>query len=122
MFRYFFIRKVMFVKYAAGFIIFPGGFGTLDELFESLTLIQTSKIQKFPVALVGTDFWGGLLDWVKVTMRDKYKTISPEDIDLLYLTDSEEEAVDHVTKHFDRDAWKKQVRPTIPGPRLDTID
>ena len=122
MFRYFFIRKVMFVKYAAGFVIFPGGFGTLDELFESLTLIQTAKIQKFPVALVGKDFWSGLLDWVTTTMRDRYKTISPEDLDLLYLTDSEEEAVDHVTKHFDRDKWKRQVRPTIPGPRLDTID
>jgi len=122
MFRYFFIRKVMFVKYAAGFIIFPGGFGTLDELFESLTLMQTQKIQEFPVVLVGKDFWGGLMDWVKGTLVDKYQTISPGDLDLFHLTDSEEEAVDYVTKHFDRDKWKKQVRPTIPGPRLDTID
>jgi len=122
MFRYFFIRKVMFVKYAAGFIIFPGGFGTLDELFESLTLIQTQKIQKFPVVLVGQEFWGGLLDWVKSTLAEKYQTISPEDLDLFHLTDSEEEAVDYVAQHFDRVKWKQQVRPTIPGPRLDTID
>ena len=122
MFRYFFIRKVMFVKYAAGFIIFPGGFGTLDEMFESLTLIQTQKVQKFPVVLVGKEFWGGLLDWIKGTLADKYKTISPEDMDLFHLTDSAEEAVDYVTQHFNRDTWKKLVRPTIPGPRLSTMD
>ncbi|MEE9404139.1 MAG: TIGR00730 family Rossman fold protein [Algisphaera sp.] len=122
MFRYFFIRKVMFVKYAAGFIIFPGGFGTLDELFESLTLMQTDKIQKFPVVLVGKEFWGGLLDWMRGTLAEKFKTISPEDMDLFHLTDSEEEAVEFVTQQFDRETWKKQVRPTIPGPRLDTIE
>jgi uncharacterized protein (TIGR00730 family) len=120
-FRYFFIRKVMFVKYAAGFIIFPGGFGTMDELFESLTLIQTEKIQTFPVALIGTGFWGGLIDWVKQTMADKHQTISPGDLDLLLLTDSLDEAIDHVVGRFDRQAWKRQVRPTIPGPRLSSI-
>ena len=76
-FRYFFIRKVMFVKYAAGFIIFPGGFGTMDELFESLTLIQTEKIKTFPVALVGIDYWKGLIDWIKETMAEKHKTSAP---------------------------------------------
>ena len=71
---------------------------------------------------MGKDFWGGLLDWVKDTLAEKYKTISPEDLDLFHLTDSEEEAVDYVTQQFDRVKWKQQVRPTIPGPRLDTID
>ena len=120
-FRYFFIRKVMFVKYAAGFIIFPGGFGTMDELFESLTLIQTEKIQTFPVALVGVDYWGGLIDWVRNTMAEKYHTIGKKDLDLLLLTDSLDEALDHVVGRFDRQAWKAQVRPTIPGPRLSSI-
>ena len=120
-FRYFFIRKVMFVKYAAGFIIFPGGFGTMDELFESLTLIQTRKIQRFPVVLVGTDFWGGLVDWVREKMHESYTTISPGDLDLLHLTDSAEDAVNYVLEHFDRPQWHKLVRPAIPGPRLDSV-
>ncbi len=120
-FRYFFIRKVMFVKYAAGFIIFPGGFGTMDELFESLTLIQTEKIKTFPVALVGVDYWGGLIDWIKNTMAEKHKTIGPHDLDLLLLTDSLDEAMEHVVGRFDRETWKKQIRPTIPGPRLSSI-
>ncbi|MEM9420413.1 MAG: TIGR00730 family Rossman fold protein [Planctomycetota bacterium] len=121
-FRYFFIRKVMFVKYAAGFIIFPGGFGTMDELFESLTLIQTEKIKTFPVALVGVDYWKGLIDWIKETMAEKHHTISPHDLDLLILTDSLDEAMDHVVGSFDREAWRSQVRPTIPGPRLNVCD
>ena len=120
-FRYFFIRKVMFVKYAAGFIIFPGGFGTMDELFEALTLIQTNKIQKFPVVLVGTDFWGGLVEWVGEKMRDSFTTISPGDLELLHLTDSAEDAVQYVLDHFDRKGWHELVRPAIPGPRLDTV-
>ena len=120
-FRYFFIRKVMFVKYAAGFIIFPGGFGTMDELFESLTLIQTEKIQTFPVALVGVDYWGGLIDWVRTTMAQKHHTIGKHDLDLLLLTDSLDEALAHVVGRFDRKVWKAQVRPTIPGPRLSSI-
>ena len=92
-FNYFFVRKVMFVKYAKAFIIFPGGFGTMDEFFESLTLIQTLKIDPFPVVCVGTEFWSGLHEWVKATMRDEYQTISPEDLDLVGATDSVEEAV-----------------------------
>ncbi|MEM8739133.1 MAG: TIGR00730 family Rossman fold protein [Planctomycetota bacterium] len=120
-FRYFFIRKVMFVKYAAGFIIFPGGFGTMDELFESLTLIQTEKIDTFPVALVGSGYWGGLVDWIKGTMLEKHETISPGDLDLLKVTDSLDEAMEHVVGRFDRQKWRSQVRPTLPGPRLSAL-
>ena len=97
-FRYFFVRKTMFVKYAQGFVIFPGGFGTLDELFESLTLIQTSKVHNFPVVMFGTDYWGGLMDWIKDKLVEERK-ISPADIDLMYLTDSPEDAVQFVVNH-----------------------
>ncbi|QAA77180.1 MAG: hypothetical protein BIP78_1414 [Candidatus Bipolaricaulis sibiricus] len=85
-FRYFFVRKVMLVKYASAFVVFPGGFGTLDELFESLTLIQTLKIHPFPVFLVGSAFWGGLVDWVRDTLAGQ-GTISPEDVDLFRVVD-----------------------------------
>ncbi len=91
-FNYFFARKVMFVKYAQGFIVFPGGFGTLDEFFEAMTLIQTKKINKFPVVLIGSEYWGGLVDWIKDTMV-KNKTISKEDVDLFHLTDDPNQAV-----------------------------
>ncbi len=92
-FRYFFVRKTMFVKYSNGFVIFPGGFGTLDELFESLTLVQTRKINRFPIVLFGSAYWKGLLDWIKDTQLAE-KTISPEDLNLLIVTDSVEEARD----------------------------
>lgn len=92
-FDYFFVRKVMFVKYSQGFVVMPGGFGTLDELFEAITLIQTDKIQKFPIILVGTAFWGGLMDWIKSVLRDQYKTISPEDIDLIKLVDTSDQVI-----------------------------
>jgi uncharacterized protein (TIGR00730 family) len=85
-FRYFFVRKTMFVKYAVAFVIFPGGFGTMDELFEALTLIQTRKIKNFPVLLVGCAYWKGLLDWLRTTMLPEGK-ISPADLDLLPCTD-----------------------------------
>src|SRR5688572_26136528 len=91
-FRYFFVRKVMFVKYAEGFIIFPGGFGTMDELFEALTLIQTGKVRHFPVVLFGTAYWKGLLDWMRDTMLAEGK-ISQGDLDWLIVTDSPEETV-----------------------------
>lgn len=94
-FRYFFVRKTMFVKYSQAFIVLPGGFGTLDELFEAVTLVQTKKITKFPIVLVGTAFWGGLLDWIKGTLLVNGK-ISPDDLDLLYLTDDPDDAVRHV--------------------------
>jgi uncharacterized protein (TIGR00730 family) len=86
-FRYFFVRKTMFVKYAQAFVIFPGGFGTMDELFESLTLIQTGKVQNFPIILFGTAYWAGLLDWLRTTMLAEGK-IAPADLALLVLTDS----------------------------------
>jgi uncharacterized protein (TIGR00730 family) len=93
-FDYFFVRKVMFVKYSQGFVVMPGGFGTLDELFEAITLIQTHKIQKFPIILVGTDFWSGLLDWVKATLLDSFQNISPKDIDLIHLVDTSDEVLE----------------------------
>ncbi|MCB0401224.1 MAG: TIGR00730 family Rossman fold protein [Flavobacteriales bacterium] len=92
-FDYFFVRKVMFVKYSQGFIVLPGGFGTLDELFEAITLIQTHKIGRFPIVLVGVDFWKGLMDWVKTTILEKESNISPEDLDLFSLVDTVDEAV-----------------------------
>jgi uncharacterized protein (TIGR00730 family) len=98
-FRYFFVRKMMFVKYAEGFVIFPGGFGTLDELFEALTLIQTGKVEHFPVVLYGTDYWEGMMQWI----RDKplyEEKVSPEDLDLLTITSDIDEACDAITKHF----------------------
>ena len=91
-FHYFFVRKTMFVKYSQAFIIFPGGFGTMDELFEALTLIQTGKIRNFPVVLFGTAYWSGLLKWIREVMLAEGK-ISADDVDLLVLTDSPEEAV-----------------------------
>jgi hypothetical protein len=93
-FDYFFVRKVMFVKYSQGFVVMPGGFGTLDELFEAITLIQTKKIEKFPIILVGTDFWSGIMDWVKETLLEKFETISATDLDLIHLVDTEEEVID----------------------------
>ena len=92
-FDYFFVRKVMFVKYAQGFIVMPGGFGTLDELFEALTLIQTQKINKFPIILVGKEFWQGLMDWVKKMVCEEFQNINPEDLDLIRLVDNEDEVV-----------------------------
>ncbi|ARN77816.1 Rossman fold protein, TIGR00730 family [Nonlabens spongiae] len=99
-FDYFFARKVMFVKYSQGFIVMPGGFGTLDELFEAITLIQTKKIAKFPIILVGTEFWSGLMDWIKSTLDKKFFTISPEDIDLLHLVDTSDEAVEIINDFY----------------------
>ncbi len=92
-FDYFFVRKVMFVKYSQGFVVMPGGFGTLDEFFEALTLIQTKKIGKFPIILVGTDFWSGLVDWIKNTLLQKYHNISPDDLHLVDLVDTEDEVL-----------------------------
>ena len=91
-FAYFFVRKVMFVKYSQGFVVMPGGFGTLDELFEAITLIQTHKIDTFPIILVGTKFWGGLVDWVKNTLLIE-GNISPKDLDLIHVVDTADEAV-----------------------------
>lgn len=100
-FRYFFVRKTMFVKYAEAFIIFPGGFGTMDELFESLTLIQTGKVRDFPVILFGSVYWRGLLDWLRGTMLAEDK-IRAADLDLLTVTDDPEEAVQTVIECYER--------------------
>ncbi len=108
-FRYFFVRKTMFVKYAQGFVIFHGGFGTLDELFESLTLIQTRKIKNFPVVLFGSEYWGGLLDWLRNTMEPA-GNISPGDLDLLYVTDSPQDAAEHVVTRYKQEQGK-QITP-----------
>jgi len=97
-FRYFFARKTMFVKYADGFVILPGGFGTLDELFESLTLIQTGKIEHFPVVLVGTDYWSGLLDWARSTLEPA-GAIAAHDLDLMTVTDDPVEVVRRIEAH-----------------------
>lgn len=91
-FDFFFVRKVMFVKYAQGFVVLPGGFGTLDELFEAITLIQTKKIGKFPIILVGKEFWGGLVEWIKKTLLNNGK-ISSKDLELFHLVDSSDEAL-----------------------------
>jgi uncharacterized protein (TIGR00730 family) len=96
-FRYFFVRKNMFVKYARGFVIFPGGLGTLDELFESLTLAQTGKIEHFPIVLFGTEYWSGLLDWMHKVVLAR-GAMSPEDFDLVSLTDDPEEAAAMATR------------------------
>ncbi|MEN9928990.1 MAG: hypothetical protein RLZZ231_911 [Bacteroidota bacterium] len=93
-FDYFFVRKVMFVKYSQGFVVMPGGFGTLDELFEAITLIQTKKIAKFPIILVGTEFWSGLLDWIKKVIIEKHHNANPEDLNLIKIVDTEDEIVD----------------------------
>jgi uncharacterized protein (TIGR00730 family) len=99
-FRYFFVRKTMFVKYAEAFCIFPGGFGTLDELFEALTLIQTGKVQHFPVVLFGTAYWSGMLDWMRATLLADGK-ISPEDLTLFTITDDVDEAVEVILAHHE---------------------
>ena len=101
-FDYFFVRKVMFIKYAQGFVVMPGGFGTLDELFEAMTLIQTRKIGQFPIVLVGKEYWGGLLDWIKTTLLEKEETISPGDLDLFHLVETPSEAVRIIDEFYSK--------------------
>src|SRR5581483_9451239 len=96
-FRYFFVRKTMFVKYSQAFVVLPGGFGTLDELFEAVTLAQTGKITKFPIVLVGGDYWSGLLGWLRDTVTGQDK-VSPEDLELLSVADSPDEVVEIIKK------------------------
>jgi uncharacterized protein (TIGR00730 family) len=115
-FRYFFCRKTMFLKYAEGFVLFPGGFGTLDELFEALTLIQTGKVQRFPVILFGSAFWAGLLDWVRQRVLAEAK-IDPADLDLVAVTDSTEEACQRLLECFLGQCWDpsaRRDRDTVP--------
>lgn len=109
-FRYFFVRKLMFVKYAVGYVIFPGGFGTMDELFEALTLIQTKKIRSFPVVLVGRRYWEGLFDWLRNTMLAE-KNISPEDLDLMHVVDEPEEVCAIINNRYkDRVTGREEDR------------
>ena len=98
-FDYFFVRKLMFIKYAQGFVVMPGGFGTLDEFFESLTLIQTKKIGRFPIILVGKDFWSGLMDWIKTTLIEE-KNINPDDLNFFKLVDTSDEAVKMINEFY----------------------
>ena len=107
-FRYFFARKTMFVKYAQGFIVLPGGFGTFDELFEALTLIQTGKVRHFPIVLVGKAYWAGLLDWIRDTLVAK-GAVDPKDMDLLLLTDDPDEAVALIQTHSVVESSKEGV-------------
>lgn len=111
--EYFFVRKVMFVKYAQGFVVMPGGFGTMDELFEVMTLIQTKKILSVPVILVGTEFWSGLLDWIKSTMGEQFKTINMEDMDLFHVTDDPDEVVKIINKFYEADKPQGELRPNF---------
>jgi uncharacterized protein (TIGR00730 family) len=99
-FDYFFVRKVMFVKYSQGFIVMPGGFGTLDEFFEALTLIQTDKIGRFPIILVGKQFWEGLVDWIKESLLERENNVSPQDMFLFTLVDTADEAVEEINKFY----------------------
>jgi uncharacterized protein (TIGR00730 family) len=109
-FKYFFVRKTMFIKYSNAYIIFPGGFGTLDELFEALTLIQTKKIRNFPVVLFGSQYWQGLLQWITSTMlHERY--ISEEDLNLMHLTDTPEDAVDFIVKILGTPEEEGEKRP-----------
>ena len=108
-FDYFFVRKVMFVRYAQAFVVMPGGFGTLDELFEAITLIQTNKIERFPVILYGSDFWSGCIDWIKNTVCKKFNNVSTNEMFLFELVDSKEEIIDILKKFYD----KKKFAPNF---------
>ena len=101
-FDHFFVRKVMFMKYAQGFIVLPGGFGTFDELFEAITLIQTKKIGRFPIILVGEKYWEGLISWIREKMLDEEHNIAPEDLDIFTLVDTADEAVGNIVKFYSR--------------------
>ena len=100
-FDYFFVRKVMFLKYSQGFVVMPGGFGTLDELFEAVTLIQTKKVSKFPIILVGRTYWEGLIDWIKSSLLQA-NNIHNEDLELLHLVDTEDEVIEILTQFYDQ--------------------
>ncbi len=105
-FRYFFVRKMMFAKYAEGFVLFPGGYGTLDEMFEALTLIQTDKLSHFPVVMIGRSHWQGLIDWLRETVLSS-RYIAEEDLGLFRLTDSPEEACDWILEAYQSESWKQ---------------
>lgn len=108
-FHYFFVRKVMFVKYAQAFVCFPGGFGTMDEFFEALTLIQTDKVPDMLIVLIGRDFWGPLTEWMRATMLETYHTISPQDLNIFYVTDDVDDAVRRLIAHQDQALKAEQL-------------
>ena len=112
-FYYFFVRKVAFVKYAQGFIAFPGGFGTLDEFFEVVTLVQTKKIDLIPIVLFGTKFWKGMMDWVKDTLLNEYQNISEGDLELFKITDDVEDAIEYINKFYAKGAESHILRPNF---------
>jgi uncharacterized protein (TIGR00730 family) len=114
-FRYFFARKTMFVKYANGFVVLPGGFGTFDELFEALTLVQTGKVTRFPIVLMGSAYWKGLLDWLRDNVVER-GAIAAADLDLMYITDDVDEAVDYVT------AARRDTRAAERESRRETAE
>jgi len=105
-FRYFFVRKVMFIRYAQGYVFLPGGVGTLDELFEAVTLIQTNKVHPFPIYLMGSSFWAGLIDWIKNTLL-KEGTISEEDLNLIQITDDPAVVANGIERHYQRDRTQR---------------
>lgn len=113
-FRYFFVRKLMFMKYASGFVIFPGGYGTLDELFESLTLVQTERIRRFPIVLIGSDYWEGLIRWLRERAVE-HGCLSPADIELMAVVDTAEEAAGLIQQHL---ATRDE---TYPGDRREGV-
>lgn len=108
-FDYFFARKVMFVKYSQAFVVMPGGFGTMDELFEAITLIQTHKIDKFPIILVGSEFWSGLVEWIQKILLEEFQNISPEDMLLFKIVDTADEVIDIIEKFY----LKYNLRPNF---------
>lgn len=101
-FDFFFVRKVMFMKYAQGFVVLPGGFGTLDELFEALTLVQTDKTAHFPIVMVGKEYWSGLIEWIKTTMLEKENNINADDLTIFHLVDTADEAVEIIFEFYSK--------------------
>lgn len=99
-FNYFFVRKTLFIKYSQGYIMMPGGFGTMDEFFEVLTLVQTTKVSRIPMILVGKKYWQGLLDWIKMNMLEDHQYINPHDLDLIHMVDTPKEVVDYILEYY----------------------
>ncbi|MGH3648578.1 MAG: LOG family protein, partial [Micromonosporaceae bacterium] len=119
-FRYFFVRKTMFVKYARAFVVLPGGFGTMDELFEALTLVQTGKVTRFPVVLLGTAYWRGLLDWLRDSMLGGNK-INPADLELICVTDDISEAIGHIlAADADRQTAREETERAAGRPPVES--
>ncbi|MBN1488538.1 MAG: TIGR00730 family Rossman fold protein, partial [Phycisphaerae bacterium] len=116
-FHYFFARKVMFVKYSCAFVCFPGGFGTMDEFFESMTLIQTDKVEPFPTVLIGTDYWQELVDWLRDTMLERFEHIDPQDLTQFILTDDIEVAARHIAEAHERMCKEREAPAEAGGPQ-----